>query len=95
MERLSAVLNLFVAVSFIVFVLALPLSKSWKDTMIWVIQYTALPPCWIREHGDNTVVLDVTFQRKFAKTFTSCEDARHEMLRLGLTTTSWLAVNVE
>jgi hypothetical protein len=51
--------------------------------MYWVIQYASHSPCWIQEEERN-VSFHVTYQLKFAQRFMSGEDARNEMLRLGL-----------
>ena len=51
---------------------------------MWVIEHSASPPCWIAERIHPVSGYDVTFQRKLAKRFTNQEDARHEILRLGL-----------
>ena len=50
--------------------------------MYWVIEYLKSCPCWIQEQGPLT--FGVTYQLKFAHKFVSSEDARNEILRIGL-----------
>ena len=52
------------------------------STIAWVIEYNEEPRVWIREGNPGS--LDVTYQRKNAKRFACLEDARHEILHLGL-----------
>lgn len=49
----------------------------------FLIEYRGTPPCWIAE-ARASAAFDVTFQRRLAQRFTCAEDAKHEMLRLGL-----------
>jgi len=51
--------------------------------MYWVIEYLKNCPCWIQENETPTA-FDVTYQLKFAQKFVSSEDARNEILRIGL-----------
>lgn len=52
--------------------------------MYWVIQYEAEGSfCWISE-ASMGAAFNVTYQFRLAERFTCAEDARHEMLRLGL-----------
>ena len=60
--------------------------------MIWVIEYIGMPPCWITEARDSRA-FDVTFQRSLAQRFMCQEDAKHEILRLGLSGT-WTAQQI-
>jgi len=49
----------------------------------FLIEYCGTPPCWIAE-ARISAAFDVTFQKKLTQRFTCAEDAKHEMLRLGL-----------
>jgi len=51
--------------------------------MAWVIESVALPKIWITESRGLTPY-DITFQLTRAERFLCQEDAKHEMLRLGL-----------
>jgi len=51
---------------------------------MWVIKFEGMSQCWIREGTSLGWPFDVTFQWKLAKRFACEEDARHEILRLGL-----------
>ena len=52
---------------------------------MWVIEYSGMPECWITNSAHELPTdIDVTFQRKHARRFACEEDARHEILRLGL-----------
>jgi len=52
--------------------------------VFWVIQYEgAAPFCWIGE-ASPSAAFNVTFRFALAERFTCAEDARHESLRLGL-----------
>ena len=62
--------------------------------MIWVIEYLGMPPCWIMDHKHGSAAaFDVTFQRSLAQRFTNHEDAKCEILRLGLSG-QWLATQI-
>lgn len=58
--------------------------------MTWVIEYNGIPPCWIADRKGSAAAFDVTFQRSCAKRFLCGEDARHEILHLGLSS-AWFA----
>lgn len=59
---------------------------------MWVIQYFDTPPCWLSaKNGDAP--FDVTWQLKNARSFVNREDARHEILRLGLPGI-WVAIQI-
>jgi hypothetical protein len=48
----------------------------------WVIEFDEEPRLWIRDTDGS--IIDVTYQRTNAKRFACLEDARHEILHLGL-----------
>jgi len=52
-------------------------------SIAWVVEFGEEPRLWIRE-GEPGSMVDVTYQLKNAKRFTCLEDARHEILHLGL-----------
>jgi len=52
--------------------------------VIWVIEYSGIPPCWIADRKGSSAAFDVTFQRSLAQRFLCREDASHEIMRLGL-----------
>ncbi len=60
--------------------------------MIWVIEYIGAPAYWISGKTGPAAV-DVTSERKHAKSFLCREDAMHEMLRLGLSS-AWTAKEI-
>jgi hypothetical protein len=51
--------------------------------MAYVIECDGEPTMWIRDPEPGSII-DVTHQRPNAKRFACLEDARHEMLHLGL-----------
>ena len=51
--------------------------------MAYVIECLGEPKLWIRESAPGSPI-DITYQRKNAKRFACLEDARHEILHLGL-----------
>jgi len=51
--------------------------------MYWVVEYDSAARCWLRE-DQTTRTYGVTFQFKEAQRFMCLEDARHEILRFGL-----------
>jgi hypothetical protein len=62
----------------------------------WVIQYSEVPHCWIMQGKQRSLAeggIDVTWQLKQAKRFTNIEDARHEILRIGLSR-DWLPIEI-
>jgi hypothetical protein len=61
--------------------------------LIWVIEYLGPPACWIAERKGKSMAFDVTFQRNLARRFTSVEDAKDEILRLGLSG-NWFAAQI-